>query len=217
MHWVYYFGRGLIYILLAPFGWMHVTGKENVPDRGPVLIIGNHLNIGDPPMVATKIRLKAVIMAKEELFKHPWSRFWVKNFGAFPVRRDGVDRRALQEAESWLKKGVSLIMFPEGSRSKEAAMKPALPGAAMLAARLNVPILPVAITGTEKLNNLRRCLLHRTRVVLTIGKPFRLPEIEGKLTKEKRAELTTYMMKHIAALLPPAYRGVYGEDADAQG
>lgn len=216
MHWVYYFGRVLAYILLAPFGWIHAVGTENVPDKGPLLIIGNHLSIGDPPLVATKIKLKAVIMAKEELFEHPWSRFWVKNFGAFPVRRDGIDRQALKEAESWLKKGVSLIMFPEGKRSPDATMQPALPGAALIAARLGIPILPVAITGTEALNNPRHCLLHRTKVLVTIGKPFNPPALPGRITKAQRNALIHDMMKEIAALLPPEYRGVYAGDTNAE-
>lgn len=217
MHWVYYFGRGLIYFLLAPFGWMWVKGRENVPEKGPVLIVANHLSLGDPPMVATKIPLKCVIMAKEDLFKHWFSRFWVKNFGAFPVRREGINRQTLEEAEAWLKKGVSLIMFPEGHRSPDASMQSALPGAAMLAARLNVPILPVGITGAERLNNLKGCLLHRTRVLLRIGKPFRLPETSGRLTREDRARLTNLIMGRIAALVPPRYRGVYAGEINAQG
>ncbi|MCJ7605520.1 MAG: 1-acyl-sn-glycerol-3-phosphate acyltransferase [Dehalococcoidales bacterium] len=216
MHWVYYFGRVLIYILLAPFGWIRVVGKENVPDKGPVLIVSNHLSLGDPPLIAASIKLKAVIMAKEELFQHPWSRFWVKNFGAFPVRRDGVDRQALKDAESWLNKGISLIIFPEGRRSLNAAMEPALPGAALLAARLGVPILPVGITGTEKLNHLKHCFFHRTKVVITIGKPFKPPAIHGRITREHRNALIHDMMKEIAALLPPEYRGVYAGENDAE-
>ncbi len=216
MHWVYYFGRVLVYILLAPFGWIWVRGQENVPDKGPVLVVGNHLSIGDPPLVATKIKLTCVIMAKEDLFKHAWSRFWVKNFGAFPVRREGINRQTLEEAEAWLKKGVSLIMFPEGHRSPDATLQPALPGAAVLAARLGVPILPVALTGTEALNRLGHAFFHRTHVLLTIGKPF-LPKTTGaRLTKEQRNALTRDIMGHIAALLPPAYRGVYAGEVDAQ-
>jgi len=125
MHWVYYFGRVLIRILVFPWASWHVKGKENVPDSGPLLIVSNHLHLADPPIVAASIKLKSVIMAKDDLWKNGWSRFWVENFGAFPVKRGGVDRKALRTAEHWLKRGVSLIMFPEGSRSKNARMQPA--------------------------------------------------------------------------------------------
>jgi 1-acyl-sn-glycerol-3-phosphate acyltransferase len=209
MHWVYYFGRVLIHILIFPFAWWEIEGRENTPVRGPVLIVCNHLHLADPPIVAASIRLKCVLMAKEALFQQGWSRFWVKNFGAFPVRRNGIDREAIRQAEGWLKKGVSVIMFPEGSRSQNAQMQPALPGAAVIASRMGVPILPVGIAGTDKLNHLAWCFLHRPRITVTIGQPFSLPTNNGKATRELRNELMTDIMKRVASLLPKKYRGVY--------
>ena len=213
MHWVYYFGRVIIRILLITFGRWKVFGRENVPKPGPFLVICNHLHLADPPVVATFLPLKCVFMAKEELFRHWWSRFWVKNFGAFPVRRDTVDREALKRAENWLKQGVSVIMFPEGGRSPEAKLIEAMPGAAVLAARMGVPVLPVAITGTERLRNLGWSLFHHPLVTVTYGKPFQPSVNNGRLTKEERKALINDMMKEIAALLPPEYRGVYGNHA----
>ena len=210
-HWVYYFGRVLIRILVFPFARWETAGQENVPERGPVLIVCNHLHIADPPIVATSIPLKTAIMAKEELFRQRWSRFWVTNFGAFPVRRGGVSREALRDAESWLERGISLIMFPEGGRSPDATMQPAMPGAALIAARRGVPILPVGITGSEKLIPIKWG--RRGRVMrVNIGQPFYLPPHEGKLTREDLARMTDYMMRRVAALLPPEYRGYYGGD-----
>ncbi len=89
-------------------------------------------------------------MAKEELWGTRWSAFWVEHFGAFPVRRGSLDRETLRTAERWLSQGVSVVMFPEGGRSA-AGMRRGLPGAASLAARLRVPVLPVGIAGTDKL------------------------------------------------------------------
>jgi 1-acyl-sn-glycerol-3-phosphate acyltransferase len=148
-------------------------------------------------------------MAKEELFRHGWSRFWVKNFGAFPVKRDGFDRDAIRQAEHSLRRGLSVIMFPEGTRSSDARMIPALPGAALIALHMGVPILPVSITGTEKLRNLKWCFLHHPKITVTIGKPFNLPSNDGKLTREQRQQMMNGIMQKIAALLPPEYRGVY--------
>jgi len=213
MHWVYYFGRVLIRILVFPFANWHIKGKENIPDSGPLLIVGNHLHLADPPIVAASIKLKSVLMAKEELWQNGWSRFWVANFGAFPVRRGGIDREVLRQAERWLKQGISVIMFPEGSRSKTTGMQPALPGAALIASRLGIPILPVGIAGTDKLRNLRWCVLHRPTITVTIGKPFSPPPSDGKLNREQRNQLMNDIMRKIAVLLPPEYHGVYaGED-----
>lgn len=217
MHWVYYFGRFFIHIVVFPLAAWRVQGRENLPARGPLLIVCNHLHVADPPIVAASVRRKTVFMAKEELFQTWWSRFWVQNFGAFPVHRRGVDREALRQAEHWLKQGVSLIMFPEGKRSADARMQPALPGAALLASRLDVPILPVSITGTEKLQNLKKSWWHRRRITVNIGAPFRLPPADGRLTRDELARLTRFIMEHVAGLLPPEYRGVYaGEKASHQ-
>jgi 1-acyl-sn-glycerol-3-phosphate acyltransferase len=216
MHWVYYFGRGLIRVLVFPFGGWKVRGRDNVPASGPFLVVSNHLHIADPPVIAASMPLKCVLMAKADLWESGWSRFWVSNFGAFPVRRGGVDREALHLAEEWIKRGVSLIMFPEGTRSPDGTMKTALPGAVLIATRLNMPIIPVGITGSDKLKNLKRAFWHHPKITVNIGKPFTLPPVNGKLTKEKRQELTRIMMEHVADLLPPEYRGVYARRENAE-
>jgi 1-acyl-sn-glycerol-3-phosphate acyltransferase len=216
MHWVYYFGRMLIRILLFPVAFLRVKGYENIPGPGPYLIVSNHNHLADPPIVGTAIKQRSVFMAKEELFRDTWSRFWVKNYGAFPVRRGGVDREVIRHAEYWVNKGVSVVMFPEGTRSPDGKMQAALPGSVLIATRLNVPILPVGITGSEKLRRLKWCMLHHPTIKVNIGKPFNLPQKDGKLTREERGRLLMSIMTHIAELLPPEYHGVYArrENAD---
>jgi 1-acyl-sn-glycerol-3-phosphate acyltransferase len=214
MHWVYYLGRIWSRMILFTTSDWHVEGKENTPKQGPLLIVCNHLHVVDPPIVVTSVKLKTVIMAKEELFHHRFSRFFVENFGTFPVRRRGVDREALQQAEHWLKQGVSLLMFPEGKRTSTIQMQPALHGSALIASRLGVPILPVSIIGTEKLRE-RGWWLRRPRITVTIGQPFHPPPANGKMTRAELYQLTNSMMEHIAALLPPEYRGVYGGGENA--
>ncbi|OGO30568.1 MAG: hypothetical protein A2Z29_11365 [Chloroflexi bacterium RBG_16_56_11] len=212
MHFIYYFGRGLIRTLAVPFGGWKTIGRNTVSGKGPFLIVCNHLHIADPPIVAASLPLKCVIMAKEDLWQDKWSRFWVSHFGAFPVRRGGVDRESFRQAEYWLKRGVSVIMFPEGGRSRTGQIQPALPGAALIAAHLGVPVLPVGITGTDKLRNLRKAFFHHPKITVTIGEPF-VPQVPvGKLNREQRSQLMFDIMRRIAALLPPEYRGVYGKE-----
>jgi 1-acyl-sn-glycerol-3-phosphate acyltransferase len=214
MHWVYYLGRFLSRVILFLLSRWQVKGRENIPAQGPLLIVCNHLHVVDPPIIAVSVRLKTVLMAKEELFRHWFTRFFVQNFGSFPVRRRGADREALRQAEHWLKQGVSLIMFPEGKRSSSIQLQPAFHGSALLASRLGIPILPVGITGTEKLRK-PTWWLCRPRITVNIGQPFYLPP-DNKLTRAKLSQLTNYTMEHIAKLLPPEYRGVYAKGEDAE-
>jgi len=212
MHWVYYFGRGLIRFLVFFFAFWKVKGKENIPGEGPLLIVSNHLYIADPPMLAASIPRKSVFMAKEELWHNRWSRYWVENFGAFPVKRDSFDRDAIRRAEYWLRQGRAVIMFPEGGRSKNAQLKTALPGAALIAAHTNVPILPVGITGSEKLKKLGWSFLHHPTITVNIGRPFNLPPADGKPTRVQRQQMIDFIMRKVAELLPPEYRGVYAAE-----
>jgi len=215
MHWVYYFGRGIIRVLVFPFASWKVKGRENLTSGGPFLVVCNHLHIADPPIVAASLPLKCVLMAKEDLWRDTWSRFWVKNFGAFPVRRGGVDTQAIRQAEQWLKKGVSVIMFPEGGRSRSSSLQKALPGAALIAQHTGVPILPVSITGTEKLRHLKSCFLSHPRITITIGRAFTLPPGNSKTKRGQRQEIIDSIMRQIAALLPPKYRGIYDNEKTA--
>ncbi|MDD4858641.1 MAG: lysophospholipid acyltransferase family protein [Dehalococcoidales bacterium] len=210
MHWFYYGGRVISWTALTLFARWQVTGRENVPKKGPLLIVANHLNLSDPSIVAMSVGRRMVFMAKDELFRKPFPRYFIRGFGAFPVRRGALNREAFKEAENWLNKDVALVMFPEGGRSRDTKLMTPFPGSVMIATKLNVPILPVGIAGSESVGG-RFWWLKRPRITVKIGKPFSLPPVYGKLEKEERARLADYIMEHIAALLPRKYRGEYGK------
>ncbi|MCL0057924.1 1-acyl-sn-glycerol-3-phosphate acyltransferase [Dehalococcoidales bacterium] len=211
MAWFYYVGRLLMRISLILLTHWQVKGKENIPSQGPLLIVANHLNLADPPLLGVSLNRKVVFMAKEELFRSPFSSYFVRSFGSFPVRRGQLDREALRQANRFLTQGLALVMFPEGKRSKNGQLQPASPGSALIALRSGVPILPVGITGTEKIRGLA-WLWRRPRITVNIGHPFYLPPVSSNLTKAKLAELTNFIMRRIAELLPPEYQGNYAED-----
>ena len=193
-----------------------VKGKENVPRQGPLLIVSNHLSYADQYLLAINLNRKVVFMAKEEIFRSRLIRHLAHTFGAFPVRRGGImDRQALQQANQVLDSGQALAMFPEGTRSKNAQLQPAFPGSALIALHNRIPILPVGITGMEKVKKgLFWMLLHRPKVTVNIGRPFYLPPVSGQLTKAELAKLANYIMEHIAELLPPEYQGHYARHRD---
>ncbi len=208
MHWLYYTARFLIRLLMFLLTRWRVTGKENIPGDGPLLIVVNHLSLADPPVIGTSINRKAIFLAKEELFRSGLSRYIVRGLGAFPVRRGRMNREAMRKAEQLLAQGMALIMFPEGRRSQGGQLEPAFSGAALIACRNHVPVLPIGITGTEKLKSIAR-LIRRPKVTVNIGHPFYLPRMDGKLTRSMLVELTHSIMEHIAELLPAEYRGNY--------
>jgi 1-acyl-sn-glycerol-3-phosphate acyltransferase len=208
--WFYYISTLVVRLILFLFARLQVRGRENVPIQGPILIIANHLNLADPPLIAVSFRRYKAFMAKEELFRSGFSRYVMSRFNAFPVQRGRLDKKALRLAEKVLAEGSALVMFPEGGRSSSAKLQTAFSGSALVAMRSGVPILPVGIIGTDKMKG-KTWPLRRPRVTVNIGKPFHLPPVDGRLTKVKLTELTNYMMERIAELLPPEYQGVYAE------
>ena len=193
---------------LRLFTHWQIKGRENVPSQGALLIVVNHLNLADPPLVSVSLKRRVIFMAKEELFRSRFIGYFISSFGAFPVHRGQLDRQALRLADRVLAEGLALAMFPEATRSKNAQLQRAFPGSALIALRHRVPILPVAITGTERIKGLS-WMLHRPKITITFGQPFHLPSVNGKASKEELTELTSFMMGHIAELLPVGYRGYY--------
>ncbi len=213
MPWFYYVTRIIIRMLFILLTHWRIRGKENIPSQGPLLVVANHLNLADPPLLAVSLSRKVIFMAKKELFRSKFSSYFVRSFGAFPVRRGQLDGKALRQAEQVLAEGKALAMFPEGARSRHAQLRPAFSGSALIALRNGAPILPVGITGTEKIRGIA-WLLRRPRITVNIGHPFYLPPASSKLTKGELAESTNYIMERLAELLPQEYRGNYaGKEA----
>lgn len=213
MPWFYYVGRVLVRMLLILLTRWRVRGKENIPSQGPLLVVANHLNLTDPPLLGVSLSRKVIFMAKEELFRSRLIGYFMRGFGAFPVHRGKLDREALRQADQSLAQGLALVMFPEGKRSRHAQLQPAFPGSTLIALHSGVPILPIGITGTEKIKGLT-WLLRRPQITVNIGHPFYLPPVSSKLTKAKLTELTNSIMGRIAGLLPVEYRGNYvGKEA----
>ena len=209
MPWFYYFAKVLIIGLLKLLTRWQIRGGENIPTRGPLLIVANHLSLADPPLLGVSLSRKVFFMAKQELFRFRLAGYFIGSLGAFPVHRGRMDRQAIRQAHQVLVDNSALVMFPEGTRSENSQLRSAFPGPALIAVHSGAPILPVGITGTERFKGVD-WLLHRPRVIVNVGRPF-YPSVVGRRpTKAELTQLTSLIMDHIAGLLPPKYRGCYG-------
>jgi 1-acyl-sn-glycerol-3-phosphate acyltransferase len=207
---LYYIEKLLAHILILFLIRFQIKGRENVPSQGSFLVVSNHLSVADPVILGTKLGRRITFLAKEDLFKNAFHSFFVRSFGAFPVYREGSNRDALRQAAQVLRQGNVLGMFPEGKRSSEARLRPALYGSALIAYHNKVPILPVSIYGSETVRGFK-WILHRPSIVLSVGHSYLLPDVGHALTKKQLAEFTDITMQHIAGLLPEDYQGKYAE------
>lgn len=198
--------RSFAIAVLTLAGRIRLRGRHNVPRRGPYIIAANHLSWVDIPLVPAYLPGKVVYMAKEEAFE---SRLgWLVRFlGAFPVKRGEGDRQALRAAAEQLNNNKVLVIFPEGTRSKTHTMAKAHAGLGMIALRAEVPVVPVAVWGSEKMFR-----SFRPTVTISYGKPIVLKPKGNKITREDIDQATETVMREIAAMLPAEYRGVYGEE-----
>ena len=188
--------------LFGGLGRLSVTGRENVPRNGPLVVVSNHMSNGDPPALVASLPRHLHIMAKRGLFAGPLVTRILTSMGVYPLDRDGRDVRALIWSIRTLRRGEAVLFFPEGTRSLDARMRRGKIGAAYAALKSGAPILPVGITGTENIPGLWTAAFPLCRMRVNIGEPFTLPEPEGPLSRE--------LLERTAALLPERYRGYYG-------
>jgi 1-acyl-sn-glycerol-3-phosphate acyltransferase len=187
---------------------LEATGWENIPRTGPVIMMINHIAFPDPVILTGFFPRYLISMAKVEAFEDKIIGPIIKAFDAFPVNRGAGDRQALRTAFDVLDAGLALLIAPEGHRSETTELGEAHEGLAYVAQRAHVPIVPVAISGTEQFkHNIKR--LKRTTATYRFGQPFYLEAGSERAIGEMLKQMTDEAMYQLAALLPPEQRGLY--------
>ncbi|MDI6602184.1 MAG: lysophospholipid acyltransferase family protein [Thermoanaerobacteraceae bacterium] len=172
---------------------IEIIGLENIPKEGGCIISPNHKSNIDPPLVACFLNRTVYYMAKQELFDNKLFAIILKALGAFPVKRGTSDISSIKTSMRLLKEGKALGIFPEGTRSKNGKLGEAEPGVAMLAIKMNVPVIPVAIIGNYKLFS---------KITIKIGKPCYFDEyINFKLSTEDYKSISQKILYNIQALM----------------
>ena len=193
---LYSFFDGLFGLIFRTIFKMKVLGRENLPVSGGAILAANHVSLLDPPVLGVAASPRVLnFMAKKELFENQLLGWLITKLHAFPVNRGAPDRVAIRKAMSLLERGEVVAIFPEGTRSKTGLLGQPEPGVALIAAKTGVPIVPVALLGTNKV----RFGFNQPVFAVAFGQPV-LPE-PGKTDRETLDKLNFAVMASIADLL----------------
>lgn len=194
---------------------VQLTGLENIPLGTTYVAAVNHISIYDPAFMLGFWPELLDSIGAADVFGKPVQGQIVSLWGTTPVHRGSYDRALMDTTLELLRLGRPLMIAPEGGRSHTLAMRRAKPGIAYIVGQVPVPVVPTGIVGTVD-HFLRDALRgHRQHVEMRVGKPFMLPPLEGRgeVRRQSRQRNADLVMQHIAALLPPEYRGVYADSA----
>jgi 1-acyl-sn-glycerol-3-phosphate acyltransferase len=199
--------RGLIDLLCR----VDDSQLDRVPQDGPLILIANHINFLEVPLVYAYLRPRPITgFAKAESWDNPLKAFLFDLVDGIPLDRGEADMNAFRQALAALEEGCILAIAPEGTRSYHGRLQRGLAGITLLALRSGAPIQPMVHCGGELFwKNLRR--LRRTDVDLVVGNVFYLEASEARVTSQVRQQMIDEAMYQMAALLPPVYRGVYSD------
>ncbi len=202
------FFNWLVRLIVWLFADVRVSGIENVPPHGPLLIVSNHLGDADTFIGLAISPVQAEIVSKIDLHEIPVLGSLMNIYGVIWIHRGQADRRAIRVIQQALAEGRLVALAPEGRESVTGELEEGTEGAAYLAVKANVPLLPITFTGTRNPQvyaNLKR--LRRTRINVTIGPIFQLP-VEDDWRKSVH-QGTQIIMQTLARQLPNEYQGVY--------
>ena len=159
---------------------LKIYGAENVPKSGGLVAVSNHASYFDPPILSNCVGRPVAFMAKEELFKIPVFKQGIELYGAYPVKRNTGDRAALKAATKAIESGWIAAVFAQGQRTKDGRITDPKLGAAWIAAKAQVPLLPVSLWGTEKILTKGSVFPKPVAITVRIGKIIPPPATSKK-------------------------------------
>jgi glycerol-3-phosphate dehydrogenase (NAD(P)+) len=170
---VYWLARAFLQPFFHIYFRMSRIGREHIPTEGPVILAANHRSFLDPFVIATMVRRPMYYVAKKELFLRPWQAWILNALGAFPVDRGAGDEQMIDTAKAILARGDIVLIFPEGTRIRPGALGQPKRGVGRLALETGVPVVPVAVIGTEDVRKGWRIRPRKVRI--RAGRVLRFP------------------------------------------
>jgi 1-acyl-sn-glycerol-3-phosphate acyltransferase len=175
--WVYRFVRVVLSVPLLVLYRFRAIGVDNVPASGPVILAPNHFSFFDHFFIAVLLRREVQFMAKSQLFRPPFLDFILSHGGTFPVRRGQKDEEAFITAHSILDRGGTVLMYAEGGRSRSKSLGQPRPGLGRLVLESGVPVVPIAIHGSQHVREAKRGRIS-PKVTVHYGEPIAFEQVE---------------------------------------
>ena len=211
MNPVYFIGWSIFRVMYTVYFRWHRYNPENVPLKGGVILASNHASFLDPPIVGAGLNRTVNYLARESLFRNPVSGWILRQWQAVPVDRDGAGARGLKAILDRLFDGGAILLFPEGTRTKDGKLQPARSGIGLTVIKSDVPVVPVRTFGTFECYN-RKWKFHMPmRLAVKYGRPMMFEKLraEAKTCDKPRLkqiyqEVADEIMVEIAKLEPKA-------------
>jgi 1-acyl-sn-glycerol-3-phosphate acyltransferase len=193
--------RVLLGLLKLLFG-LSVHGEENLRNRGNFIFASNHISYADPPVVGSALNREVWFLAKKELFNNRFFGWLIRKYHAVPIDRDSFDRSAIRRVITLLKSGQSILMFPEGTRSRDDSLKMPKIGLGYIALNSNSNIIPVFVSGTNRMGG---ALLRREKLEVYIGPPIYIDSGYESDDRKKDYQLISSMVFEVIRMLKNEY------------
>jgi 1-acyl-sn-glycerol-3-phosphate acyltransferase len=208
---VYFIGWSFYRCLFATYFRWRVYNSGRVPMTGSVILASNHASFLDPPLVGSGVKRDINYMARKSLFRYPVAGWVLRAVNAVPVDRDGGGAAGLKAILDRLKAGGGIVLFPEGTRTKDGNLQPARSGIGLVVAKSAAPVVPVRVFGTYDARWQRLKLLRPPRVTIKYGQPMLFEKLRAEAQectkarlKEIYQEIADELMAEIAKMEPHA-------------
>jgi 1-acyl-sn-glycerol-3-phosphate acyltransferase len=199
--------RGLVVAVCVGYTRARVVGKHNIPKSGPFLLAPIHRSNIDTPLAAAVTSRRMRFMGKDTIWKVKPVGWIISSLGAFPVTRGSADREALKRCIAVLESGEPLVLFPEGTRQSGPLVQPLFDGAAYVAVKAGVPIIPVGIGGSEGVMPKGSKMIYPRKCVLVVGEPIVAKTDEtGRIPRSAVKDVTEQLSVDLQRLFDEAQR-----------
>ncbi len=195
-------------IFTVYFRW-RVVGVERIPMDGPVVFASNHASFLDPPLIGASVPREASFLARESLFRFPLLGAVIRSINAVPVDRDGKSPRGLKAILDRLSTGMPVVLFPEGTRTRDGRLLPARSGVGLAVVKSGAPVVPIRIFGSFESYSRKMWFPRPCKISVVYGDPIDfgslLEEAKGKdkaRTKQIYSEVSDRIMNAIGELRP---------------